>query len=375
MKRQWRVILIDMKRERLVMRARNTETGKVLSRTCSSDRRKDCTREAGEWEAKLNAEGHLQSPRFSQAREKFENEYLPSRRKATAVKSASAFKAFTEAVGDPRMDSITEALISDFCRAYGSTVSPATLAAALRHLKCFLRWCNRQRLMQRVPHIEMPKRINKPKGRPLTGEELDRLLSKIPQVRKKDAEVWAYFIRGLWESGLRLAEGLALSWDAESPVAVIGMETGRPRIRIEAEAQKGNKLTETPTTPEFARLLAETPEELRRGRVFRLPVSRREAAGKILTGLFRAAGVRGSAHDFRRSFATRWARVLPAQALQRLMRHSALATTMTFYATGDIGLEDQLWGDFGNKTGNIVNPAGLEANPREVRNSLENKGI
>jgi hypothetical protein len=57
------------------------------------------------------------------------------------------------------------------------------------------------------------------------------------------------------------------------------------------------------------------------------------------------------------------------------MRHSALATTMTFYATGDIGLEDQLWGDFGNKTGNIVNPAGLEANPREVRNSLENKGI
>ncbi|MFM8287793.1 MAG: hypothetical protein ACKOGA_13810, partial [Planctomycetaceae bacterium] len=72
-------------------------------------------------------------------------------------------------------------------------------------------------------------------------------------------------------------------------------------------------------------------------------------------------------------FASRWARRLPAQALQRLMRHSSLVTTMTFYATGDIGLEDQLYGDFGNKSGNTSTPAGLEANPREVRNSLENK--
>lgn len=372
MKREWRVTLIDMKRARLVMRARSTVSGKVLSKTCTGDRRKDCTREAMEWEAKLNSDGHVKAPRLSEARARFEAEYLPSRRKATGEKFESCLNAFAQAIGDPRLDTISERTFSDFSRLYGSKVKPATLAAALRHVKAFLRWAYRQRLIQRMPHIEMPKAINKAKGRPLTGEEFERLLAKVPEVRRKDAEVWAYFLRGLWESGLRLSEGLALSWDAEAAVSVGGME-GRPHIRIEGEAQKGGKLTQTPTTPGFARLLEETPLEQRRGRVFKVPVSRREAAGKVLTELFRAAGVKGSAHDFRRSFATRWARRLPAQALQRLMRHSSLATTMTFYATGDIGLEDQLYDDFGNKTGNTGTPAGLEANPREVRNSLENK--
>jgi integrase len=374
MRREWRVTLVDYGRPKLVMRARNTQTNKILSKVCTCDRKKDCLREAGEWEVALNAEGHTKACRFSQAVERFAAEYLPSRRPSTGVKFASTFKAFTEAVGDPRMVSISEAMIGEFSRAYGATVAPATLASILRHLKCFLRWATRQRLMQKTPHVEMPRKINKPKGRPLTAEEFERVLSKVREVRSNDAEVWAYFLRGLWASGLRLGEAIALSWNDQAPVAVIGMETGRPRIRIEAEAQKGAKLTETPTTPDFGALLAETPVEQRRGRVFKLPVSRREGAGKILTELFKAAGVRGSAHDFRRSFATRWARRLPAQALQRLMRHGSLSTTMTFYATGDIGLEDQLYGDFGNISGNIGSPAGLEENPREVQNSLKKKG-
>jgi integrase len=352
MKRTWRVTLIDMKRARLVMRARNTETGKVLSRTCSGDRRKDCTREAGEWEAKLNAEGHVQCPKFSEARARFEAEYLPSRRQSTAAKFDTVFNAFAQVIGDPKLDTITEATISDFSRLYGAKVKPATLAGALRHLKAFCRWANRQRLMARVPHIEMPKAINKPKGRPLTGEEFERVLAKVSEVRPTDAEAWAYLMRGLWESGLRLAEAVGLSWDDQAPVAVIGMETGRPRVRIEAEAQKGGRLTESPVTPDFAQLLAETPVEDRRGRVFKISTSRVDNASSTIVQFFRRAGVKGSAHDFRRSFATKWARRLPAQALQRLMRHSSLATTMTYYATGDIGLEDQLWGDFCNKTSN-----------------------
>jgi integrase len=371
MKRQWRVTLIDMKRARLVMRARNTETGKVLSRTCSSDRKKDCTREAGEWEAKLNADGHVQCPKFSEARARFEAEYLPSRRQSTAAKFDTVFNAFAQAIGDPKLDTITEATISDFSRVYGAKVKPATLAGALRHLKAFTRWANRQKLMPKAVHFEMPRGVNKAKGRPLTGEEFDRVLAKVPEVRPTDAEGWCYLLRGLWESGLRLGEALALSWDDQASVAVIGMETGRPRIRIEAEAQKGGRLTESPVTPDFARVLEETSVEQRRGRVFKCSTTRTDNASSTIVQFCRAAGVKGSAHDFRRSFATRWARRLPAQALQRLMRHSSLATTMTFYATGDIGLEDQLWADFGNKSGNIASPVAEGG----LKKTLENKTV
>ena len=130
-------------------------------------------------------------------------------------------------------------------------------------------------------------------------------------------------------------------------------------------------MTESPVTPDFARLLEETPVEDRRGRVFKCSTTRTDNASSTIVQFCRAAGVKGSAHDFRRSFATRWARRLPAQALQRLMRHSSLATTMTFYATGDIGLEDQLWADFGNKSGNIASPVA----EGRLKKNLENKTV
>jgi len=126
MKREWRVTLIDMKRARLVMRARSTVSGKVLSKTCTGDRRKDCTREAMEWEAKLNSDGHVKAPRLSEARARFEAEYLPSRRKATGEKFESCLNAFAQAIGDPRLDTISERTFSDFSRLYGSKVKPDT---------------------------------------------------------------------------------------------------------------------------------------------------------------------------------------------------------------------------------------------------------
>lgn len=37
------------------------------------------------------------------------------------------------------------------------------------------------------------------------------------------------------------------------------------------------------------------------------------------------------AHDIRRAFGTRWAKIVPASHLQQLMRHSNIETTMSFY--------------------------------------------
>ena len=38
-----------------------------------------------------------------------------------------------------------------------------------------------------------------------------------------------------------------------------------------------------------------------------------------------------SAHDLRRSFGTRWARLVPTAVLMQLMRHESIQTTSTYY--------------------------------------------
>ena len=55
-----------------------------------------------------------------------------------------------------------------------------------------------------------------------------------------------------------------------------------------------------------------------------------------------------SAHDLRRAFATRWSRKVMPAVLQRLMRHSAIETTLKYYVdleADDLG--DELWDRFG----------------------------
>jgi len=136
----------------------------------------------------------------------------------------------------------------------------------------------------------------------------------------------------------------------------------------------------------------ETPEAERIGKVFKLDGLRTRApitAQKvccILSKIGKKAGVVvatkekqrrvdgklspvtvrkfASAHDLRRSFGTRWAkRVMPA-VLKRLMRHSAVQTTLAYYVDLDTAeVADELWAKFGaddgsssqgNKRGNIA---------------------
>ena len=58
----------------------------------------------------------------------------------------------------------------------------------------------------------MPKRVKGAKvmrGRPITGEEFDRLIKAVPKVvENAAAKSWEFYLRGLWTSGLRLSESL-----------------------------------------------------------------------------------------------------------------------------------------------------------------------
>ncbi len=58
------------------------------------------------------------------------------------------------------------------------------------------------------------------KGRPITREEFERMLTVSEKVRPDDFRHWKGFLEGLWLSGLRLGEALALSWEHDAGFGV-----------------------------------------------------------------------------------------------------------------------------------------------------------
>src|SRR5262249_51717513 len=77
------------------------------------------------------------------------------------------------------------------------------------------------------------------------------------------------------------------------------------------------------------------------GKLFPLSASPREVSRKF-TKLARKAGLKISLHDVRRSFGSRYASVVPAPVLQRLMRHADIKTTLGYYICVDDQLEKPL---------------------------------
>jgi integrase len=256
-------------------------------------------------------------------------------------------------------------------------------------------------MISKVPTIKKPQRAKKggrgrkAKGRPISGEEFERLLDRIPAAlaewpkRKRatsratsrrrgkperkttrDAipveiapvmvESWRHYLRGLWLSGLRLTESLELFWDRADRLYV-DLAGRRPMLIIPGELEKAGTYRRIPITPDFHRYLLATDEVDRHGPIFRplMPSGARAdatRAGKMISLIGELSRVVvntdpktgkvkfASAHDLRRSFGTRWAKLVMPAVLQMLMRHSTIATTMAFYVDldGDEIAED-LW--------------------------------
>ena len=208
-----------------------------------------------------------------------------------------------------------------------------------------------------------------------------------PMVRPERVESWRQFLTGLWLSGLRLSEGLALSWDEGAPFAV-DLTGKHPVFRIYCQAQKARRDETVPMTPDFAQFLAATPEAERVGPVFKLACQRGGKpigpgkVGAMVSRIGKKAGVVvnkadgkfASAHDLRRSFGTRWAkRIMPA-VLKRLMRHAAIQTTMGYYVDLDAAeVADQLWASYGNTpaAGNTLGNTG----PKEATAETTEKSV
>lgn len=378
-----KVHVVDYGRSSLYLRYTDPHTGKQIAKSSGTSNRKEATKAAGKWEDELRDGRYKPASKITWAefRRRYEDEVLPGLADNTDLKTGGVFNAVQRILNPDRLASLTTERISYFVRVLREerivetkTVegaerevvklvrrSESTIAGHLATLKAALNWATRQGMLREVPSIDMPSRARDGKlmkGRPIAAEEFERMLAavdKVATIPEAARESWKHLLRGLWASGLRLGEALALTWDMHSKPR-IEFAGRRPLMLIPAEHQKNHTDTLHPIAPEFAEFLQATPEAARTGYVFRVPLRRTDSVSKIITAVGKMACVKvnvdsrtgkakyASAHDLRRSFGERWAkRIMPA-VLQKLMRHSQIETTLRYYAGLDAeSTADALW--------------------------------
>jgi integrase len=365
-------------------------TGKKVAKSSGTTDRREAERAAAVWQDELNS-GRYQAPSrltWKEFRERYETEKSAAMSESTQKECRVTFDHLERVVSPERLCKVTANVISRFLMTlHGEGLADATVAKTARHIKAALRWGERQGMLAKAPLVEIPKRqkgAKLMKGRPIIGEEFDRMIAAVPKVRPNDAPAWERLLRGIWLSGLRLGEAVALSWEQDAPFYA-DLTGKHPRFRILGEAQKSGRDEVLPMTPDLAQFLQATPEAERVGPVFKLtnrttgkPFTATEVC-RIVSDIGRkarvivdkATGKYASAHDLRRAFGTRWAkRVMPA-VLKRLMRHADIATTMGYYVDMDADeMAGDLWAKFGTETGNTLAAGNTLGNsgPKEAEN-------
>jgi len=357
------------------MQYRDPAKNKKHRRSTKATNRRDAERAAAKWEADVIAgrgKGRFGRMAWSDFRTKYEDEVVSSFAEKTDEKISAVFNVLEGIINPARLCDLNEANLSKYqaeLRVKGRAES--TIKSHLGQIKAALSWAVDQKLLPSVPNVKLPRRAKGQKvmkGRPITTEEFERMLSKVKDTvgkgfaedRRDDlVDSWKHYLHGMWFSGLRLSESMELHWEDRNRLCVENLDGREPMLWIPGELEKGNQDRILPMAPEFAEFLRETPDDNRVGYVFN-PQARRARygdrltphyVGKVVVKIGKAAGVKvdskassnpesnelvekakfASAHDLRRSFGERWSsRVMP-QVLMELMRHENVETTMRFY--------------------------------------------
>ena len=370
-------------RANLVLRYIDPVSGKQKTKSAGTGNEAEATKAAGKWEDELRS-GRFQSVNrltWGEFRRRYETEKLATLARQTQQNGRGSLNHLERIVNPNKLAKLTTSTLSRFqAELRGEGMKDGTIASILRHLRPALMWAVSMGLLSKVPEIHMPRRPKGQslmRGRPITEEEFDRLLLAVSKVRPHDAPAWVHYLTGLWLSGLRLEESLALSWEPDAPFHA-DLTGRRPAFRIFGEAQKSGRDEILPMTPDFAQWLLETtPEVERQGRVFKLdglntakPISFKRV-GMIASEIGRRAGIVvnkaegkfASCHDLRRAFGTRWAKRVKPMLLKKMMRHSSIQTTEAYYVDLDADdVADDLWANWGAEVDNTPAEGNIPGN-------------
>lgn len=334
-------------------------------RSTKHRRRRDAETEA---QSLIAATVARQDDEWLACRMAYERLHLAGQSRQHQAVFRSAIRRFEASCNPQRVSLIGPRTIADYQTALRSSgLSPSTTASYLRYLRGFLRWAAEQGYVEASPPIALPRVARKMKGRPITGEEFDRMLAAARSVDCHTGSLRLLMV-GLWLSGLRLGEALRLSWDDPAGLLISNLDGRRPMLEIPAHLDKGRIARTLPLTPDFVRFLR-TWRRLseRSGIVF--PVRSKhgcrltsaDAVGRLISEAGRKSRVQvgaehhPTAHDLRRSFASRWAtRVTPA-VLRELMRHASISTTLEFYVGESAErTASEVWDAFGRAMGGVL---------------------
>jgi integrase len=370
----------------LMMRYIDPYTGRQVAKSAGTRNEKEALREAAKWEDDLR-NGRYKSPSrvtWAEFREKYETEVAVGLAAGTQTRIAGVFDAIEDHINPERVRDVTSERLSHYVKKLRKAgLAESTIASHLAHLRAALTYAVEWGYLASLPKLPRQHRVRAAKtmkGRPITLEEFERMLANVEAVVGSEAAAsWKRLLNGLWHSGLRLSEALALYWERDDTAGgkclEVDLSGRRPMLRIPADLDKGNKDRLLPIAPEFAEFLLATPEADRTGPVFELKRRRVRYDGnmrlihvsKVISTIGDKAGVKvnadtgkcASAHDLRRAFGQRWAaRVMP-QILMQLMRHEDISTTMKFYVGKEAeATADVLWAaiepkrEQGNTSGN-----------------------
>jgi integrase len=359
-------------RPALMLQWLDPETGKRRSESAGTADHDQAETKRADKEYELNHGLHKDISRISweRFRERFEEEYVSGCRRNTRNNYRATFDLFEKVCAPKRVASVSARTVSLYVAGLRkepgrreATMMPSTIKVRLQFLHTALSWAVEQGMLAAVP--EFPAvRVPKKDPQPVPAETFERLVEKAA-----DPQMRAYLQTGWW-AGLRLNEALALEWEPAEKAPYLDL--ARDRIVLPAEFVKAVKDQWVPLDPELRQVLEALPRHGRK--VFRF-VDRK---GRPLTGsgvsqrvikLAKRVGVKLSMKALRRGFGCRYAGKVPAQVLQKLMRHANIKTTMDYYANVDDAAMQAVLGSKRNSSRNSEpqnaeqNGDRLDANP------------
>jgi integrase len=363
-------------RKYLMLQWIDPDTGKRKSRSAETDDPDKADRARSDLEYELNHGQYQETSRLTwdRFRELFEEEYVSGLRPKTRRRFQSTFDLFERLCQPKALRSVNERAVSRFVAEMRQAptwkgrvgLAPGSVKVNLQFLHTALSWAAAQKLIPACPEFPEVK-VPKKRPQPVPAETFERLLLKAP-----DDNMRAFLLTG-WLAGLRLSEAVLLEWEPTDQVPYISPD--RRRIVLPADFVKAVEDQWLPLDPALRDVLEALPRHGKQ--VFRFVDVRdghhltvNSVSSRVLR-LAKLAGVKMSMKTLRKGFGCRWAGKVSAQVLQRLMRHSNIAITMTYYANIDEAVEEAVLGPQRNTSRNTtptstpedrLESAGLPAN-------------